>query len=135
MTVTVEDYGLRMRLEGFTSLDEAKAWDVSFREKLDQVAKRGKPFGMYSDGRGHKPGTEDVQQIILGAIKEFKAKGGKRGVAIVDNPITAMQMKRLALAVGNNTWIRYLDPETHPDFEKEGLAWVKNGVDPIPDKG
>lgn len=62
--------------------------------------------------------------------KEYKSKGMKRSVVILDSAIMAMQFKRLAKDTGIYEWERYIDASTHSNWEKLGEEWIVNGIDP-----
>jgi hypothetical protein len=41
-----------------------------------------------------------------------------------------MQFKRIAKQTGIYAFERYLDASKTPGYEKIGIAWIQNGVDP-----
>ena len=54
----------------------------------------------------------------------------KRSVVILDSQVAKMQLKRTAKESGIYVWERYLTSENNPDWEKQGMDWILNGIDP-----
>lgn len=41
-----------------------------------------------------------------------------------------MQFKRIAQETGIYQWECYIDEQSDPNWERTGIDWIKNGVDP-----
>ncbi len=129
-SIQVTGFGLKLRTEGSLTDAEGDDWVKLYLQKLDEVVRRGKPFGQYVDMRGAKLLPPDFQKKLTVTMAKFKESGGARSVVIMDTSTGAMQIRRLARESGVYSYERYLDAETTPNFERVGLAWIIDGKDP-----
>lgn len=129
-TFDVTPYGFKFHSQGYFSIEASQTWLDGYKKIIAQVSKKGKPFGQFADLRDFKPGPPEAQQAITDGMKVFKAAGGQRSIVLLDNPIAAMQIKRLAKESGIYEWERYIDIITHPNFEPIVDAWLTKGTDP-----
>lgn len=129
-SVEITSYGLKLRRSGYPEAEGSKELLAMYLQKLSEVKAKGKPFGHLVDLRGFTPGPPETQEIIITIMKSFKEAGGIRSAVILDNPLAAMQIRRLGISSGIDSWEKYLDPVTHPDFEKDGIAWITDETDP-----
>jgi hypothetical protein len=129
-SVEITNYGLKLRRSGFPDAEGSRELLSIYLQKLEEVKEKGKPFGHLIDLRGFTPGPPETQQIIVTIMTSFKGAGGIRSAVILDNPLAAMQIRRLGREAGIDSWEKYLDPETHPDYEKAALDWITDGVNP-----
>ncbi len=53
-----------------------------------------------------------------------------RSAVILANAMTAMQFKRIAKETGIYEFERYIDASSVADWEKVGIDWISNKVDP-----
>ncbi len=77
-----------------------------------------------------KPLPQDSQTEMQVGQKLFKEKGLERSVVIVNSGITKMQFQRIAKQTGIYAWERYIDASADANWEKAGVDWISNGVDP-----
>lgn len=81
-----------LKLNGFLQLHEMQ--DVM--KKAEQLLRTPvSDFRVYSDIRGFKPASTDVQEVMKDIQKLFRMKGLKKVAVLVDNAITKMQLQRL----------------------------------------
>ena len=62
--------------------------------------------------------------------KYFKKKGMTRSVVILNNTLTKIQYKRIAMNTGIRKYERYIDASIHDNWESIAIKWLKDGVDP-----
>jgi len=53
-----------------------------------------------------------------------------KSVVILANTVTKMQFKRIGKETGIYQWERYIDEVSNPNWEKAGVDWIQNGIDP-----
>lgn len=125
------NYGFKVSVSGYFSLDAAKEWWQDYLVIIEQVKSHwGRDFGQFVDLRGFKPGDEEAQKYITSGMELFKKSGGGRSIVLFDSPIGAMQVKRLAKESGIYQWARFIDFQTHPTFEVVVEQWLVHGQDP-----
>lgn len=129
-TIETTSYGIKVRREGFPADEESRELLTQYLKALENAKRSMKAFGHMFDLRGFKPGGPETQEIIKTIMQKFKEAGGVRSGVILDSPIAVMQIRRLARESGIYAWERYVDPETHPDFEQKAIAWIEYGEDP-----
>jgi hypothetical protein len=129
-SVEITGYGLKMRRSGYPEIESSAELLALYLQKLSEVKTIGRPFGHLVDVRGFTSDLPEIQKMIITIMKSFKEAGGSRSAVILDNPLSAMLIRRLGISSGIDTWVKYLDPETHPDFEKDGIAWIADEIDP-----
>lgn len=122
-----KEYGFNLLFSDFVKADEMKQW-VNDSEKV--LAPSNGEFGVFIDMRTLKPLLPDTQEFIQQGQKLYKQKGMVRSVVILDSPITTMQFKRFAKETGIYEWERYIDASNNPNWEKVGIDWIRNGIDP-----
>lgn len=77
-----------------------------------------------------EPLTPKAQKEIEVGQRQAREHGMVRSVVILANYTVTCQFKRIALQSGIYDWERYIDESAEPDWEKVGLDWVINGIDP-----
>jgi hypothetical protein len=125
--IETKDYGFKLTFGGFISKDEMEKWRLESATALKQ--QRG-DFGVFVDMQTLKPLPEDTQKVMVDGQQLYKRAGMKRSAVILNNPITTMQFRRLAKDSGIYQWERYLDSSSCPNWEKAGVKWLVEGVDP-----
>ena len=120
-------YGFKLTFGDFIKEDEMKQWVEESRSALS-----GAPasFGVFVDMRTLKPLPPGAQSYMEEGQKLYKDKGMKRSVVILNSASIQMQFKRLAKESGIYAWERYIDASNTPNWEKVGVDWIMNGVDP-----
>ncbi len=122
-----KDYGYKLTFSDFIKAAEMENW-VAESEKVLENAPGD--FGVFVDMRMLKPLPKDSQEQMQTGQKLYKKKGMVRSVVIVDNSITKLQFKRIAQQTGIYEWERYIDSSSEQDWERVGIEWIANGVDP-----
>lgn len=121
------DYGIRFELSGVIGPEEMAGWLAEFKTSVDNLSGG---FCVFVDMRTLKPMSPEAQESVQRGQKYARAKGMIRSVVILNNVVTAFQFRRIAEETGIFLYERYLDAETEPDWEKVGLAWLQEGIDP-----
>ncbi len=89
-----------------------------------------KEFGVFVDMRTLKPVSPEAQEIMQTGQKMYKDNGMNRSVVVVNSAILKMQFQRIAKETGIYQWERYIDASSVENFEKVGLDWLVNSIDP-----
>lgn len=122
-----KDYGYRLTFADIIQEGEMAKW-VEESKKALQVAPSS--FGVFVDMRTLKPLPLESQKHMQEGQKLYKEKGMSRSVVILANAVTKIQFKRIAQETGIYQWERYVDEQSNLNWEKVGLDWVKDGIDP-----
>ncbi len=124
-------WGYALTFGGIVGADEAAQWSQDWAEVLkDHLG----PFSVFVDMRTMIPvSKEAVEPLAEGQILA-RRYGMIRSVVIVENPATASQFKRIAGDSGISQWERYIDATTIADWEKKGMDWILQGIDPAVEK-
>ncbi len=122
-----KDYGYRLTFNGFIKIDEMAKWVDESKQAL--TGQEGK-FGVFVDMRGLNTLPQDSKVKMEEGQKLFKQTGMERSVVILDDAITTMQFMRIAQETGIYEWERYIDASKELNWDKAGLDWIKDGIDP-----
>jgi len=125
--INKKEYGFHLVFADFIKADEMQLWVKDSEKALTNSVDK---FGVFIDMRALKPLLPDAQEFMQQGQKMFKQKGMQRSVVILDNAVTTMQFKRIARETGIYEWERYIDASKTTNWEKVGIDWVKNGIDP-----
>jgi hypothetical protein len=123
------NYGYRIVFEGFLAKDDLGGL-------IDQMKRTIRPrngsgtFPVLVDMRKSHAFPSEAQEVIKQAILYCKGVGMERNCVILNSAIAAMQAKRLAKETGIDSWIRYIDASSDPEWEKAALDWLIRAVDP-----
>ncbi len=120
-------YGVKLTFGGFIEHPEMEKWAAESATFLEGI--KGE-FGVFVDMRTLKPLPGNSKDTMGKGQALYKQKGMVRSVVILDSPTVTLQFKRIAQESGIYQWERYIDASTHPDWEKIGVSWVRDAVDP-----
>lgn len=126
--IETRPFGYKIVFSGFIRAAEMKQWLDESKALLEKSAGN---FGVFVDMRELKPLDTDAQKHMEEGQKLYKAKGMKRSVVILANPLITLQFRRIAAQTGIDKWERYLDASTSPSWEKLGVDWLQNGTEPV----
>ena len=121
------NYGFKLTFGDFINENEMKKWVEESKSVLQTAPKE---FGIFVDMRTLKPLAPEAQKFMQEGQKFYKEKGMIKSVVILANAVTKMQFKRIAQETGIYQWERYIDESSNPNWEKTGIDWVQNGIDP-----
>lgn len=122
-----KDFGYQLTFGGFIKADEMKTW---VEESKRVLALSPSKFGIFVDMRELKPIASDAQKFMEEGQKLYQEKGMTRSVVVLNSAVTKMQFQRIARETGIDEWERYIDASSMPDWEKVGINWIENSVDP-----
>lgn len=122
-----EDYGYKLTFGDFIKSEEMMAWAEESKKALTAAPK---DFGVFIDMRTLKPLPADAQPHMEEGQKLYKEKGMTRSVVILASATTKMQFKRIAQETGIYEWERYIDASSVPEWEKKGISWIREKIDP-----
>ncbi len=123
-------YGIRWHTQGFLDIETAQEWFATYMSKRNEFVKQGRQWSQYVDLRGYKASSPEAQELITKVMEAFLTSGGLRSAVILDSTVATLQIKRLAIDTGIYAFERYISAQSNPDFEKQALAWLVDGIDP-----
>lgn len=121
------DWGYQLTFGDFIKEPEMQKWVGESTEVL-KAAKPG--FGVLVDMRTLKPLPPEAQTAMQTGQKLYKTKGMVRSAVILSNKLLTLQFQRIAQETGIYEWERYIDAEATANWYEQGVAWVRDGVDP-----
>lgn len=121
------EYGLHLTFGDFVSATEMRRW---LQESFEFLPEQPHSFSVFVDMRTLAPLDPDVQAIIRDGQRLYKQRGMVRSVVILNSPVVTMQFKRIAHQSGIYEWERYIDASSTSDWDKQGMAWILDAVDP-----
>jgi len=122
-----KNYGYKIIFGDFMSENEIKKWVEESKFALQTAPKS---FGVFVDMRTLKPLMPELHKYMQEGQKLYKDKGMIKSVVILANAVTKMQFKRIGQETGIYQWERYIDESSNPNWEKVGIDWIQNGIDP-----
>ncbi|NMB79706.1 MAG: hypothetical protein GYA23_11510 [Methanomicrobiales archaeon] len=120
-------YGFKQVFSGAIPAADMAQWLEESRGKLGTVAGT---FASLVDMRGLLPLLPDAQKILDDGKNLYRARGMRRSCVILDSPVITMQFRRMAKESGTDTFERYIDASTHPNYMTLAMDWLMNGKDP-----
>lgn len=126
-SIEKKKFGYKITFAEMIKEDEMKKWCDESKKALISAPKE---FGVFVDMRKLKPLPFESQKHLQDGQKLYKEKGMIRSVVILDNAVLTMQFKRLAQESGIYAWERYLDASKNLNWEKAGIDWLQDSIDP-----
>jgi hypothetical protein len=90
----------------------------------------GKQFYVFVDMRSMSLLPLESQAILGQVQQTYREQGLRRVAMIVDDIVTKNQMQRVSKAHGVYAYERHFSAQETPDWEKQALAWLSEGLDP-----
>jgi hypothetical protein len=122
-------YGLRTRIWGYFTPEEALAWGDDYRRIVSSPTRPAR-FGQLVDLREQKAYPPETNAIIQEMMTYVRQNGLERSAVILNSSVTKMQITRLAKEAGMYAWERYINAAEHQDWERVALDWIEKGIDP-----
>lgn len=122
------EYGYHITFSGIILAEEMQAWLEESRSILAEL--KEDEFGVFVDMRALKPLDQQATQHMITGQTLYKSRGMTRSVVVLSNPVLTLQFLLLARSSGIYHWERYLDASRVENFEKVGLDWIIQGIDP-----
>ena len=126
-TIKRTKYGYKLTFGDFISEDEMMKWVEESKKALEGAPKA---FGILVDMRTLKALPPEAQEHMEKGQRLYKTKGMQKSAVVLANALTKMQFKRIGQQSGIYQWERYIDEATNPDWERVGVDWIQNGIDP-----
>ena len=121
------EYGLHLTFGGVILVKEMAEWCDNNSKVVDEIPG---DFLVFVDMRTIGPVPHDSQIVMEKGQKYCKDNGMQRSVVILSDSLTRMQFIRIAKKSGIYQWERYIDISTTDDWEKQGMDWILNSIDP-----
>ena len=122
-----KEYGYKITFGNFMDANEMKQWVEETKVALQTAPKA---FGNLIDMRTLRPLEPDAEEYMQEGQKLYKEKGMNKSVVILANEIIQKQFKRIGQKSGIYEWERYIDAKSNPNWEKTGIDWLQNNIDP-----
>ena len=122
-----EDYGYHLTFSGHIKADEMQAWLEASEIELDG---HKEPFGVFVDMRHMILLPPESQEAMKEGQRLYRRRGMVRSVVILRDEVVALQFQRIAKESGIYEWERYIDASSEPNWERVGMAWIVEGIDP-----
>ena len=122
-----QSWGYRITFARITSSNELLCWIRESEKILDN--KRGE-FFVFVDMRTLVPLDKKAQEAMREGQRLYRRKGMLRSVVILSSPVIAAQFRRIGGETNIGQWERYIDASTVADWEKVGMNWLLNAVEP-----
>ena len=122
-----KDYGYKLIFAGFIEAEEMKEWVNESKKILETSPKE---FKVFVDMRTLLTLDKQAQKFMEEGQELYKKKGMLRSVVIVDRNLTLLQFKRIAKETKIHTGERYIEALSTDDWEKRGLDWIIDGIEP-----
>jgi len=122
-----QSWGYRITFGRITTSNELLRWIRESEKILDN--KQGE-FFVFVDMRTLVPLDKKAQEAMREGQSFYRRKGMLRSVVILSSPVIAAQFRRIGGETGIGRWERYIDASTVADWEKVGMNWLFNAVEP-----
>lgn len=126
-TIEEKPFGLKLTFSGYISAEEMENW---FQESREILTQKSGGFGVFVDMRTLIPLPSGPRKIMIKGQKFYKTNGMVRSVVILSNPVLTLQFKQIAHNTGIYAYERYIDASHEPEWERVGLEWLENEIDP-----
>ncbi len=123
-------FGYRVTFEGFLHRDDMGALLGSMKETVRPRRRQEERFAVLVDMRSSRAFPAEAQELLKQAITLFKEAGMERNVVVLNSAIATLQAKRLAKETGIESWSRYLDASSEPEWERVAVEWLLRAVEP-----
>ena len=126
-SIEQEEFGLRLRIVGGLTPEEAKAWLAELGMAIQEAKK---PFGVLVDVREARLFMPEAQASLKQGMEACREEGMQRACVVLNSAVATLQARRLARETGIETWQRYVDASETPDWEDQALGWIRDEVKP-----
>ena len=121
------NFGLHLTFGGVILEPEMNVWLDEMTKIVDEIPG---DFLVFVDMRTIGPVPHDAQLVLEKGQKYAQENGMVRSVVILSDSLTRMQFTRIAKKSGIYEWERYIDASTTDEWEKKGMDWILDCVDP-----
>ena len=120
-------FGYKLTFSGSIRPEEMAEWAREFEVVLQT---QNGPFFVFVDMRSLIPLSREAQvHMHKGQVLALRY-GMVRSVVISKSPVTEAQFRRIGGETGIIKGERYIDPTEILDWEKVGLDWLLQGIEP-----
>ena len=125
--IVKKEFVLWLTFGSIISGEEMARWLSDFSRELTSVRSG---FCVLADMRTVAPLGKDGQVHAQEGQKLAKRCGLVRSVVILDNPVTTMQFKHIAMESDIYEWERYIDASKDLNWEQISMDWIEKAIDP-----
>ena len=121
------DYGFKLTFADVMDRAEAQRW---LEEIVPRIDSRRSPFSIFVDMRTLSPLSEEARGPIITGQRHARKKGLIRSVVILKDNLTTLQFIRIGKDTGIQKHERYISAIDNADWERQGLDWILEGIEP-----
>ena len=121
------DYGIKLIFSGIITKLEMEQWLHDSKEELKDMPSE---FSVFVDMRNLELLPASSQEAMKEGQMYYKNRGMIRSVVIFEADITSKQFKMIAKKTGILEGERYINSNENQQWEKEGLDWIREGIEP-----
>ncbi len=126
-TIQQEPFGFSLVFKGVVNAAEMKEWR---RESERYLNSQKAGFNVFVNMQDLEPLTAEAQAVMEEGQRAYRNHGMVRSVVILNNTLITLQFKRIAKESGIYQWERYIDASVTADWERRGINWLVEGIDP-----
>lgn len=123
------DFGFRIINTGQLNLTDAEAFKFMV---LEALSSHSSSFSLIVDLRGLIPLEPKVIEVVKEIMKTRTRMSLVRAAIIVSSPVIKAQHRQMSFDTRTTQFDRTIDASKYPDWEERALAWVRDGVEPVP---
>ena len=112
----------------FVSEEEMTKWIAESEKVLAET--KGQKLHVFADLRTLKPLAPAAGELMAKGQEMYRKAGLERSVVILADAVTSMQFQRIGKQSGINSYERYIDASSNPNFKDIGLDWLLHSKDP-----
>ena len=120
-------YGFRFYFISPITPQETRIWTDGIAAEL---ADRQESFHVFADFRKCELFPAECKPILEEAQTCCREHGMVRSVVVLNDEITAMQLRIVARKTGILKWERYVSCEDNSAWEDQALSWILNATEP-----
>jgi hypothetical protein len=121
------EYGFKLTFSGNLQKEEMERWVSESKEVLEG---NNEEFGVFVDLTLARPIDKETTLVMKEGQKLYKSRGMQRSAVVLNNTIATLQFREIAKSSGIYKCERYIDASRVKNWEKVGLMWVVEAVEP-----
>lgn len=122
-----KNYGFHFTFSGIISVKEITDWMKGIETAVADI---DGGFSVFVDMRAMEILPAECKVLVEEVQAICKNNGLIRSVVILDDDITAMQLRIIAKKTGIYRWERYVQSAGNPNWEEMGMDWLLHAIDP-----
>jgi hypothetical protein len=126
VTTTITPYGYRSTVVSPLTAAEARTWFDDIR----RIVRTKRTYCQLIDLRSTGTHQSDTSAVIQEIMRWNMANGLQRSAIVLSGAVMKMQVSRMTRTTAAETYERFFDPSSDPNWESKAMAWLERGDDP-----